>query len=475
MIIIDNSIVDPNMETLKTTIWRLASGQNYWGELIPANYITLEKTLMKLRNEGLKVLVKTDLREINKAMPVPIASEEGLDVFLNFRHETGYLLYFNDATLKDYVLLQPQWLIDAFKCLITADQFCKEREMYTKWMEFDEKGILTRELIDMAWKETADKHKVVLLLFMERLGLIAKPFGSTESGSLQTKMDHYFAPCVLKQEPPLDILETQDTSDSTSTTKLCFSTTSRFVPSAMFNRLLAACLAKWQLFEQDEKPTIFCGCGVFKIDETHLLYVHFFDNMIHIWITRVSGKNAYPGRKNCEEVKNFIISFLQKRMTSTIDVYIKCPQEQALSNKALFESEELLKKSEVLCSFHGGRHSIKTRDLTKYWYGNEQVYGKDADGSIEINSLDRLPTDIEINRIAQKIGKDYQSLGRELGLTQPEIERLEMDHGTSLNRIHGMLHQWRSKALDEATFRQLKQAMHAIGMEDIFCVCGDTP
>ncbi|XP_045175217.2 uncharacterized protein LOC123536268 [Mercenaria mercenaria] len=479
-IIIDNSTVDPNIDALKTTIWKLASKQSYWGEQKPANYIILEKTLMKLRNEGLKVLLKKDLREINKAMPVPIASDEGLDVFLNFQHETGYLLYFNDTLLKDYVLLEPQWLVDAFKCLITADTFCKKRVMYNKWLEFNEKAILTRELIDMAWGEADDsfsKHKVVLLLFMEKLGLIAKPLDDTESCSFQTKEEHYFAPCVLKQGPPLDIIETKNTSVSTSTSRICFTTSSRFIPSAVFNKLLAACLAKWQLVQQNEIPLIFCGCGVFKIDETHFMYVHFFDNIIQMWITRFSQRNPYPESKICEEVKKFVTSYLRTnaRMASKMDVFVKCPNEQPLSNKALFRSKELLEKPEVVCSFHGEPHSVISSDITRYWYGNKHVYGNAADGRIEIDALDRLLTDKEINRIAHKIGKDYQSLGRELGLTQTEIDHLEMDYGTSLNRINGMLIKWRSKAGENATIQNLKQAMYALGMADIFYVCASTP
>ena len=52
---IDNAKEDPNLTELKEKIFEVAKKQQYWGELIPARWITLEKALVELRNKGLKV------------------------------------------------------------------------------------------------------------------------------------------------------------------------------------------------------------------------------------------------------------------------------------------------------------------------------------------------------------------------------------------------------------------------------------
>lgn len=62
---IDNSIVDSNVEKLKTKIFETASKQNYWGELIPAKWITLEGILATLKDDGLKVLFASHMRKVN--------------------------------------------------------------------------------------------------------------------------------------------------------------------------------------------------------------------------------------------------------------------------------------------------------------------------------------------------------------------------------------------------------------------------
>lgn len=54
---VDNTVVDSNIERLKKRIWKTASKQKYWGEKIPAKWITLERILVTLKDEGLKVLL----------------------------------------------------------------------------------------------------------------------------------------------------------------------------------------------------------------------------------------------------------------------------------------------------------------------------------------------------------------------------------------------------------------------------------
>jgi hypothetical protein len=53
----NNTIVDPNLTQLKKKIFEVASKQQYWGELKPARWILLEKALIGLRAEGLKVVL----------------------------------------------------------------------------------------------------------------------------------------------------------------------------------------------------------------------------------------------------------------------------------------------------------------------------------------------------------------------------------------------------------------------------------
>ena len=61
---------------------------------------------------------------------------------------TNTILFLSEDILMDYIVLQPQWLVDAFKCLITAEQFCQKKgEVFKQWLDFNKTAILRKDLI----------------------------------------------------------------------------------------------------------------------------------------------------------------------------------------------------------------------------------------------------------------------------------------------------------------------------------------
>ncbi|KAL3887882.1 hypothetical protein ACJMK2_000271, partial [Sinanodonta woodiana] len=177
---IDNTVVDNNLEGLKRKIVEVASQQPYWGEEIPAMWLPLEQVLMNLRAEGHKVIHRSLLENINQAGGVQISTDE-LDLFLRFQHEIGTILYFSTELLKEKIVLEPQWMINALKSLITVEEMFVLRHapsVSTMWHEF-RNGKLYLELIDALWTKdnNADLHdnKDHILLLMEQLNIIAKP------------------------------------------------------------------------------------------------------------------------------------------------------------------------------------------------------------------------------------------------------------------------------------------------------------
>ena len=66
-----------------------------------------------------------------------------------------FCLFHSEQDLKDYVILDPQWLIDAFKCFITADMFKKKNpKMLPLWKSFKRNAILTQEFIGKFMQST---------------------------------------------------------------------------------------------------------------------------------------------------------------------------------------------------------------------------------------------------------------------------------------------------------------------------------
>ncbi|KAL3889759.1 hypothetical protein ACJMK2_002087, partial [Sinanodonta woodiana] len=201
---IDNSVLDSKLEELKKKIVEVASQQPYWGEQIPTRWFLLEQQLMRLRDAGVKVVSHNTVEHLNKEGTVRIEESEELDLFLRYLHETGTIIYFSIEVLRDNIMLDPKWMIDALKLLInaqptlpvnTADNDTESSnraasaahsDITQKWSDFKEKGILTVELVDYIWTKERHpdlhKHKEHILMIMEQLNILARPRSFNEMG-----------------------------------------------------------------------------------------------------------------------------------------------------------------------------------------------------------------------------------------------------------------------------------------------------
>ncbi|XP_060595065.1 uncharacterized protein LOC132749353 isoform X2 [Ruditapes philippinarum] len=380
---IDNSIKDDKIEELKQHIVEKASEQGYWGEHYPATWITLERSIVKLKDIGVKILKKDHLFAMNTKLPVPINQKDGLDLFLRFHHDSGNILYFSEEELSDTIVLDPQWLIDAFKSLITAQDFCSRQDpaIFQEWIKFGESAILKETLVEKIWDPKGNiefhKHRHLLLKYLEKLGIIAKPHHLPGTSDVT---DYYFAPCFLKQTPPDDLLSPKRLPENRmSTSKLCLTTELQFLHAHVFNKLLAACINKWQLSKKDGNYLVYRGCAIFDLEQNHTLYVYFFNHVIQIWLTKYSTKKEKPSQSVCLDVYTFILDRLTNCLnrSGNVKVLFKCSSSKHNSIENMFPIDELSKKSEVECKCTTEEHVFETKELTEYWL-NAKMFQKSS-------------------------------------------------------------------------------------------------
>ncbi|XP_060604831.1 uncharacterized protein LOC132757539 [Ruditapes philippinarum] len=202
---------------------------------------------------------------------------------------------------------------------------------------------------------------------MEKLGIIAKPH---QFPHVTNETDYYFAPCVLKTPPPDDLLIQKESTDSRSTSKLCLTTELRFLPTAVFNKLLAACINRFALPESDAKHLIFCGYAVLDLEGNHTIHLYFFDHVIQIWITKFSSKKEEPSNRLCSQVYAFVLDILANglHLSDHLKVFFKCQSSQHNSNENMFSEERLLKGTDVVCKCRAGWHVLQSNELTNYWH-----------------------------------------------------------------------------------------------------------
>ncbi|KAK3598545.1 hypothetical protein CHS0354_010722 [Potamilus streckersoni] len=376
---IDNTQFDPQLEALKKRIFELASMMPSWGQELPANWLALEASLMKLKTSGIKVIPHSLVEEMNLAGAFPIRTTEQLDLFLRFQHETGNFIYFSVEGLREWLVLDTAWLIDALKSLISADTFSFKNNpaIQSKLLEFRKKGKLAAELIDAIW--TKGKHpefhyyKEIILQLMEKLNMLARPRYYDPDADEAKVEDYFLAPSMIRQATPNEFLTFGPNSQQGNTSVICFVFMGKILPSPIFHRLVTACVAQWSLSRKNMENLIFCGCSLFELDRHHRMTLLFKEHVIFAGITKIGSTDKTLSSKLCIEVREFITSTLSSitgclGQNLPFELSILCPKSDRYNVHCLIPVTILKRNADVLCNFHDNSHVIISRDVLRLWF-----------------------------------------------------------------------------------------------------------
>ncbi|XP_052067823.1 uncharacterized protein LOC127707359 [Mytilus californianus] len=272
----NNKDDDGVFQKMKQDILNLARGMKSWNREYPLKFIQLEKCLQERKTgSSIPIITLKELEQISLKTPMPMSAEE-LRLFLKFHHEIRALVYFED--LPEFIVLDTQWLSDAFKCIVTAEKFQSDisrHRMKDKLKDLNLRGILHSEVLEDIFKNEKnilyrhDKHKDAILNFMEKFDIIIYV---TIDGADEKPC--YYVPCMVKSKPEYDIYEMFNVTNDTckKSTWLCFKF--RFLPPHLINHLIAALSRKYRVAEVDatkqgkKQIALFSGTAVFELQVT---------------------------------------------------------------------------------------------------------------------------------------------------------------------------------------------------------------
>ena len=185
-------------------------------------------------------------------------SDDEFYTMLQYFHDVGVVLFFGkDAkstmTLSNMVVLHPQWLIDAFRQVVTADKKQIQLQHRASFEDFEEKGLLNRDLLDFIWKRSFDSEERVFLLdLMEKFDLLCAKrnlLPGSRSFIANNRVDAYFVPLRLRAKS--SDLRPKHHLHKTS----FFLDFHGFLPEGLFHRLLTRVI-KWAQERGDAEPQI---------------------------------------------------------------------------------------------------------------------------------------------------------------------------------------------------------------------------
>ena len=70
-----------------------------------------------------------------------------------------------------------------------------------------------------------------------------------------------------------------------------------------------------------------------------------------------------------------------------------------------------------------------------------------------------IPEETELHELADDVSPIWKKLGRALGVEEPKLSQLELDHQGAYERAFQMLLHWRQTKNDQATYQSLYNAL----------------
>ena len=373
---------DPCSAQLQTEILKLAQLQPWWGKKTPSRWLPLDREIQLAKNNGLKVLSIGEVRELNIGLEVKIPDEDELEMFLQYLHDMGEILYFNEPTLRDFVVLDPVWLIDALKALITADRFAiRSPQQANKWKRFCETGIINKSTIVAILKETTHDSSLFensehVLRLMEKFLFIASPIDIIddleENRDTSFKKDtKYIVPSMVQTQLNTEIITSSD--GLSSTTVLCLVSKNNFLPSAVFHKLLAKCISKWQIVDQNGQKQIFSEVCKFNLDQQkhYKMIIVSIQHAVHVKIISYIDTGR-PRPVLCKRVHEFLVANFRHILTSMgfseeFRTCIQCPKFSPVEGGGYLDTELMDNQEFMTCDECKVSHVMQTADLIDCW------------------------------------------------------------------------------------------------------------
>ncbi|XP_061193678.1 probable serine/threonine-protein kinase pats1 [Saccostrea echinata] len=349
-----------SIEKIKRSILDIVPKLDHWGEELPQSWAMFEKFFQEKRN--FKILSKAELQRFNEALPEGIKLQtDDINVMLQFFHDIRELLHFGQEFLNEVIILDVQWFADAFKNVITDENHAKEDlfHLASEWDKFNEAGELHDTLLSAIWRMNNNgyiEHKDDIMLYMEKLGLLAK---------LSDKK--WYVPCMNKTPFCMEYFSSYHASSI-----ICY----RFdlLPASIFHRLIATCIQiPWEIFSDGDQECIYQTAAVFMYqDMQHNILLGMTQTEIQLQVFVVEGEvdvsTCHQIRENIEHILHNLSSTFEKN--SEFHVAFKCkPTGFCDSKESAVISESKFIRETFLCPScpANKKHRINTNNITKYW------------------------------------------------------------------------------------------------------------
>ncbi|CAG2230044.1 unnamed protein product [Mytilus edulis] len=176
---------------IRENISSQAKLMNDWGKDCPLKWLLFQQVLGKLKETDVPISTTKALKKIARHKDIGITDDEEFVLCLQYYHDIGTIIYFDEETLRNYIILDPEWLVDAFRCLV-SDKITDIISLSRDWKVLKERGELTGSLISLLFEKEPKlkflENKEHLLEVMKRFDIVVNVANS----------DTLYMPCMME-------------------------------------------------------------------------------------------------------------------------------------------------------------------------------------------------------------------------------------------------------------------------------------
>ncbi|XP_063438288.1 uncharacterized protein LOC134719215 [Mytilus trossulus] len=354
---------------LRNKIFATAKSSANWNREYPVKFIQMEKAINSELTIGKQIISFERVKELGEKIPLPITDDNELRLFLRYQHEIGNVIFFED--IPSYIILDPQWLANAFTCIVTAQQFQLELP-HLQWDNFKQTGKMDPKLLEEIFKkQSADMriHKEHILEVIGKFDIIIYPLLLTESGNVQREHSFFYVPCMLQTLKNKDIDVLFHVPNAKKSTCLCF--VFSFLPPYLISNLIVSCLREYPLAVVKGEIGLFKDCCVFNIGRTGCAKFvlakcsHMIQLQVWQW-NEVDTEINQAVLKIVEREINRIVNTRYKLKTVSFEKKWKCESTSFSFDTGFHEFDQVHDGENYYCEEHATTH--KYRD---YWSGEK--------------------------------------------------------------------------------------------------------
>lgn len=307
-----------DLKDLKKCISKIVNSFKHSEESIQPVWAIFEQYLLKVK-EHKKIISRAELLKFNeRVLKEHRIHDDDITKLLKFLNKAGTVLFFEDERLKNTVILDFQWLVDAFKCIINY-HVDLDKPTDNKREHFQRTGELEDEELNALWKKCPNegkdyfKNKTQIIAYMEQLGYLAKCHSQRPYCN---ETPWYFVPSMKKKK-----FDEQNFNNRFKSSILCFQFKEEQLPMNVFYGIVFQCfkIPGWSICTEENGKQIcmYENVACFLFQDIFIVVLCVCKSQIQVQICGLEKEgNAFTSQTEVQNEVSKIIQTFEKYPSS---------------------------------------------------------------------------------------------------------------------------------------------------------------